>query len=81
MKNAWIGFGLLFIVLLFFLQTLKDIRHGKIVTSKNRVEFTGKVILYADNPAIFRRIIIIRLVFQLVMLVFGCFLIYVSLKN
>jgi len=81
MENVWIGLGLLGFVLLFFLRTLKDLKHGKIVTSKNRAEFTGKIILYADNPAIFRRIIMVRLVFQMVILIFACFLIYGGLTK
>ena len=81
MKNSWFGFGLLVLVLYFFWRTLKDIKNGKIVTSKNRAEFTGKIILKSDNPAIFRRLIIIRFAFQLVMLVFACFLIYTGLKR
>ena len=81
MKSMWIGFGLLGFVLLFFLRTLKDIKNGKIVTSKNRAESTGKIILHSENPAVFRRVIIIRFAFQLVMLAFACFLIYAGVKD
>ncbi len=81
MKNSWLGLGFLVFVLCFFWRTVKDIKNGKIVTSKHRGEFTGKIILRSDNPAIFKRVIITRFAFQLIILVFSCFLIYSGLKK